>query len=82
MSKFYKHERASLTNRPESDRDEIFFDGWAINIEESVCYVTYISSEHGGGEKKFIISKQDYGKAKVGKKGLLDLIAKYNKFGE
>ena len=78
MPKYYKYEKAVFTKRPESDRNEVFFDGWAISKRDGECFVTYISSEQGGGEKKISISEEDYSEAKAGKKGLLELLEKYS----
>lgn len=78
MSKFYKYEKATCTKRPKGNPNEIFFDGWSIIKREGGYFVNYISSAHGGGEKTFGISEEDYSEAKAGNKGLLELLKKYN----
>ena len=34
MPKYYKYEKAIFTKRPEGNRNEVFFDGWAIGMRE------------------------------------------------
>lgn len=78
MSKYYKYEKGVTVKKLSNGRDEIFFDGWSIKKDGNKYFTSYISSEHGGGERTFTISKKDYLEAKALNIGLLELINKYH----
>jgi len=77
MSKFYKYDKKFVAQKPQNKGTTVYFDGWAVTKEGDDFFVSYISSEHGGSEKKFKISEKDYYKAIEKNLGLLDLIGKY-----
>lgn len=72
----YKYGDKATFRQPSIDGDTVFFNGWAISKEGDKYFVTYISAGHGGKEKKFEISKNDYDDAKNEK---IDLQALHRK---
>ena len=74
MSKHFKLGKEVLVQRPRGDENNIYFDGWAIKKAGNEYFLTYISSEHGGGERELVIDKKTFNNAKSGKIGLLEII--------
>jgi hypothetical protein len=74
MSKFFKQGEEDLVERPTGDENNVYFNGWAIRKTEKGYVVTYISSEHGGGERELVIDEETFNNAKAGKIGLLEIL--------
>lgn len=52
--------------------------GFIVTQEEGKYYLDYQLSRHGGGSRKFEITKEIYEDARTGKYSLSDLFKKYN----
>ena len=74
MNKFFKLGKEDVVKRPTSDKNNVYFNGWAIRKTEKGYVVTFISSEHGGGERELAIDEETFNNAKAGKIGLSEIL--------
>jgi len=78
MSKYYTMGKKQVAKRTtHDDENNKYFEGWGVHRVEEHYEARYIKSAQGGGLRVFIITKDEYLKARRGDLSLSDLLNIY-----